>query len=75
MSAELSIWTVTERPRDYPDKFVARRWLVDRQGEHPTSDILLSDDIEWIRAWLRERGFVCIPRQEADDPVIVESWL
>lgn len=73
--SELSIWTITDRPADYPDKFVARRFLVTRDGARPTPDILMSDDLEWIREILRGRGLFCIRRETADDPVIVESWL
>ena len=75
----LSLWTVYERPRDYPDEFVARRFTV---GPHlggtcagPTDDVLRAAHLAALRAQLLARGLVCIARHPEDDPCIVETWL
>jgi hypothetical protein len=77
MSAEgavLEIWTIYRRPTDYPDHFVARCWEVTRGRGLPTERILLSADLELLRAMLPP-GLFCLSRNAKDDPVIVESWL
>lgn len=74
MQAEpLSIWTVYDRPADYPTKFVARRWLATMQLV-PTDDVLLDDTLDALRNRLPP-GLVQMPRDPSDDPNIVESWL
>lgn len=69
--AELEIWTVYRHPRDYPDKYVARKGFVPGGA---TNDMFVADSLDEIHALL-PRGLVRIPRYEADDPAIVESWL
>lgn len=73
MADDLSIWTVYEQPTDYPDKFVARRWVT-APLPCPTSDVLVADDLDSIRALL-PRGLTMLPRQTNDDQAIVESWI
>lgn len=62
-------------PRDYPGLWVMRRWEIRHGGEHATPDVWTHPDSpEPLREHCRERGLVCMPRQPADDPVIVEVW-
>lgn len=70
-----SIWTITENPRDFPGLFVARRNVAVQGGSVATDEAYSANDIEPLRAMFREAGLVCIPRDETDDPVIVESWI
>ncbi len=70
----LDIWTVFERPADYPDQFVARLWHVTANEAAPTPDILFGDSLAEVRAKL-PAGLGRIPRNEGDEPHIVESWL
>lgn len=74
MSAEpLSIWTVYQRPADFPTKFVARRWLA--TGELVATDnVLLDDTLDALRNRLPP-GLIQMPRDPSDDPTIVETWL
>lgn len=67
----LSLWTIYDHPRDFPNNYVARRFEL----EQPTSDVILSSDLESLRAELMARGLVCLTRNPADDPVILETWL
>lgn len=71
----LSIWTITENPRDCPGMFVARRHVIEAGGHHPTNEAYTSNDIEPLRAMFRDAGLALIPRDAGDDPVIVESWI
>lgn len=71
----LNIWTITEKPRDFPNCFVACRHEVSDGGHKPTKDLIVSTDIEALRSELMDRGLICIPRSSGDDPVIVESWI
>jgi hypothetical protein len=74
MSA-LSIWTIYDHPTDYPHAFVARRHEVQAEGSTPTSDLLMSTDLEAIRTRMRAWGLYCLNRQSGDVPCIIESWL
>lgn len=69
----LSLWTIYERPKDYPTQFVARRFEA-TDPPKATSDLLLADDLDGIRNML-PAGLYCLPRQLGDDPVIIETWL
>ena len=68
---KLRLWTVYERPVDYPDLYVARLF----EGESPTDQMLVCPDLEPIREELRQRGLTCLPRDDDDEPQIVESWI
>lgn len=70
----LNIWTIYADPKDFPHNYVARRFEVDRHGPKPTNDIVVGD-LRIIREGFRYSGLTCLPRNEADEPQIVESWL
>ena len=65
----LEIWVVYDRPLDSPDLWVARKWILDQ----PTGITLAATTLEGLREMLPE-GLFMMPRQEGDDPVIVETW-
>lgn len=69
----LMIWVIYYHPKDFPDKFVARRFNLDQ----PTPDHITSDSLEGIRSALLEKepGLVCLTRAPEDDPVILETWI
>jgi hypothetical protein len=73
----LAIWTVYERPLDYPDKFVARLFEIEGEGAKPTANIIITPDLQTLREilTLELHLSVCLPRHESDDPQIVECWL
>jgi hypothetical protein len=66
----LTLWTVYVSPRDYPGKFVARAFELDR----PTDRVLVADSLADIRELLPP-GLTRLARATGDDPVIVETWL
>ena len=72
----LSLWTVYDHPLDYPDKFVARRFDVDKDGSKPTPSLLVSSDLDALREVLQfEMHLTCMVRDPSDDPKILETWL
>lgn len=70
----LSIWTIYDHPTDMPDYYVARRFVTDVDGVHPTKDVMKSTDLELLRKVMREHGLVSLPRNPADDRKIIETW-
>jgi hypothetical protein len=71
MSNPLVMWTVYERPTDYPNEFVARRFL----GEAPTAELERADTLEELQERLSEKGLTWMDRSPNDDPRIVGVWL
>ncbi len=71
----LPIWTVYDKPKDYPNSFVARKWVVSHGNLTRTEDIVMSHDLELVRDTMQDMGLVKIMRNEDDDPKIVECWL
>jgi hypothetical protein len=69
----LSMWTIYDRPKDYPDGYVARRHEASKGGTVATADTLVGD-LAKLRAIFQRAGLFCITRSEEDDPVIVETW-
>jgi hypothetical protein len=67
----LEIWTVYDHPKDWPQFFVARKFILDK----PTKVAVFALTLEGIQSQMRARGLVRLERNPADDPVIVECWL
>lgn len=75
MTDTLSIWTITRNPSDHPGKHVARRHVVyPRSAAGATTDHFIADTLVQARACLPP-GLINLGRNQADDPVIVESWI
>ena len=72
---ELSVWTITDHPADFPTMFVARHHIVGPVGERTTDEIILSPSLEGLRYLLELRGLTNAGRRPEDHPVIVESWI
>lgn len=68
--SRLPIICIYEHPEDYPTKYVARLWNLER----PTPLAAVADTLEEIRATI-PAGMVSITRSETDDPCIVETWI
>lgn len=66
----LEIWTVYDSPVDLPDRFVARKFVLDK----PTGEILQDRTLDGLRNKLPP-GLTRLERSPNDDPVIVECWL
>jgi hypothetical protein len=71
---DLIMWTVYEKPRDYPNDFVARAFAIRRGGMVPLERIIVAPTLNALRARM-PFGLYRLPREPADDPIIVETWL
>jgi len=70
----MSQYVIYNNPRDYPGKYVMRRWDI-RAGEMIATDNMeLAETLEEIRGKVPP-GLYCLERFEDDDPCIVEVWL
>jgi hypothetical protein len=75
MSGALPMWTVFERPADYRQGFVARRFEARADGSAVAAlDAFYGPTLESVRARL-PAGLYRIERDDDDDPCIVETWL
>jgi hypothetical protein len=69
------LWTVYDRPRDFPHTFVARRFVITAGHISPTDDYIVCADVERIRTELIKRGYARLVRHPQDDPKIIEVWV
>jgi hypothetical protein len=67
----LHIWTIYDRPSDFPHNYVARKFALDK----PTDDFIVSPNLDALRQIMVDKGLTCLTRSPQDDPRIVESWL
>ena len=72
----LSVWTVYFNPRDFPGKYVARRFNLFRGEMEPkaSNEHFVANSIDEVRRLL-PMGLVCLQRSDGDDAKIVETWL
>ncbi len=71
VEAVLTIWTIYDHPRDYPDKYVLR---ADDIPGGRRDFIELADTLDEIRR--KVPAALCrMPPYPSDDPVIVETWI
>lgn len=66
------MWTVYDRPRDFVDGYVVRLWW----GLVPEPTMKTFSTLTEARAHVaNEGGCFRIPREAADDPAVLETWL
>lgn len=72
----LVLWTVYERPVDFPTGFIARKWEVHGASgvASPTTHTLTDATLDGLRAKLPQ-GLHSMPREALDETQIVETWL
>lgn len=66
----MPIITIFNSPTDYPGKYVARVFDVDK----PTTLAAVADTYEELMQAI-PAGMVRLERNEKDDPVILETWI
>lgn len=69
-STRIPLICVYRSPSDYPGKYIARLWDVDR----PTNIVAIAESLEEIRE-TKPADMVIMQRHPNDDPVIVETWI
>jgi hypothetical protein len=71
----LPIWTIYRHPSDYPNDYVARVFETGPGEPTPTKFIVRSSEIQALRTTFIHAGLITLPREDGDDPHIVESWV
>ena len=71
----LAIWTIYDRPKDFPQGFIARRCEVHDSGAVTLTRDTITGKLEDIRMAFWKAGLLKLSRQEGDEPQIVESWV
>lgn len=69
----LTMFTIYERPKDYPRHFVVRKWT-STAGEPSPGECQLADSLDEARK-LVPWQCIRLDRMAADDPFIVETWI
>jgi endonuclease V-like protein UPF0215 family len=69
-STRFPLICIYKNPADYPGKYVARLWDVDK----PTNLVAIAESLEEIRE-TKPPEMVIMQRQPNDDPVIIETWI
>ncbi|HEX8957375.1 MAG TPA: hypothetical protein VF798_13930 [Burkholderiaceae bacterium] len=67
---DLSMWVVYEEPPGFPDQYVARRYVLEKD----TGDYVVGDTLNDVRAKLPP-GLMRLERSPQDDPQVRESWI
>ena len=70
----VEIWTIYDRPLDFPEGFIARRFEVVPGSARPTTEAL-TGTLANLRREMERQGRVCLPRDPGDHPNVVESWI
>lgn len=70
-----TVYTIYEKPKDYPDHIVLRKWTVDHStGKAYPGPVEVCDSLAEARSKI-PRGFHNMRRMPGDDHTIVESWI
>lgn len=71
----LHTYAIYERPRDFPNSYVLRRWNVENGQIRPDPlPMAVALDLETVRAALPS-GVVKVTDRQAQDPGILEEWI
>jgi hypothetical protein len=68
------LWTLYDHPRDYPDMFVARKFVISEMGARPTNEVIVHKSLHPLRILMQAKGLSCLQRMPADEPQIIEAW-
>lgn len=67
--------TVYKNPLDFPNKYVARLWFINKAYYWPSeTTYIVRDDLNSIRVAI-PNDMVNIGRKENDDPTILETYI
>lgn len=71
----LAAWIIYKHPSDFPDKFVARKFVLNK----PTPQVIIANSAGDIRNFLLEtipaKILTRYERIETDSPAILETWV
>lgn len=72
-NAPMRMYVIYERPRDYPDRYVLRQWIIDGEAR-PTGWFVVAETLDAVRKFV-PRQCIRFERNPSDEPQIVESWI
>ena len=72
---QFPMWVIYDHPKDFPDYFIARLWLVDDQAPQMTNSIIACKSLEELRDRMHAMRLVSLLRHPNDDPKIIETWV
>jgi len=70
---ELSMYTIYEHPKDYPDNYIVRRWVA-KNGFTEPREAILTDTLDEARRVV-PYGLYRMEPDPTDDTTIVETWI
>jgi hypothetical protein len=71
----MNLYTIYERPLDYPSGYVVRMWTVGPGGTiEPSRFADYAPTLDQARACLPD-GLYRLEREPGDDPAILETWI
>ena len=71
----LTMFTVYERPTDYPNAYVVRRFEIRPGGPEAGRLLGVVDTLEQARALIPASADARLPRAADDPPQVVETWV
>lgn len=72
----LTLYTIYDHPRDYPDHVVVRwHWVEDGRIVTGPGCCWVCDSVGQARSALRRQGLTSLGRHPKDDATIVETWI
>jgi hypothetical protein len=72
----MKLWTIYERPTEYPNLYVARESEVGGNEDAPrTTRMKFSSDLSALRKQMEQLGLAQCMRDPQDQLYIVEVWL
>lgn len=71
----LLLYTIYDRPRDFPGHVVVRPTVVSALGVRQRPCVGIYGSVDEAREDMRALGLYLIPRDVRDDPCIVETWV
>ena len=72
----MKLWTIYERPADYPNLYVARESEVGGNEDAPrTKRMKFSSDLSALRKQMEQLGLTPYERDPEEQLYIVEVWL
>lgn len=73
--SQLSLWTVYNRPKEFPGHFVARKFMIAPDGAYPTEETFKAKELADVRREMEKLGLFRMHRSPGDDDKIVETWI
>lgn len=76
MTEDLEIYVVYDRPADFPDEYVVRRWITKEGKSVPDQFVCArSKSLDIIHGLMQRDGLVFLTRDPSDDKCIVGTYL